>query len=159
EGNGQFVGGAEEQNQLGMSSSPGCPPHSKPSTLTASQPMRSAFREWRTDVHLWMTLIPAALRIGMYCSGLRPPVSTIFTPPSIMAATYSGLGGEESVGRNVRFTPNGLSVMSRQRAISFANSSGVRCVNPVMMPRPPALDTADASSAKPTKCIPPWMIG
>src|SRR4029079_13714703 len=28
-----------------------------------------------------------------------------------------------------------------------------------MSPRPPALDTAAAISAKPTKCIPPWMIG
>src|ERR1700722_10135482 len=28
-----------------------------------------------------------------------------------------------------------------------------------MIPRPPALDTAAASSAKPTKCMPPWMIG
>ena len=30
--------------KLGTSSSPGWPPHSKPSTLTASQPMASAFR-------------------------------------------------------------------------------------------------------------------
>src|SRR5690242_19550837 len=28
-----------------------------------------------------------------------------------------------------------------------------------MMPRPPASDTAAAISAKPTKCMPPWMIG
>ena len=38
--------------KFGMSSSPGCPPHSKPSTLTASQPIDSAFSEWRTEVHL-----------------------------------------------------------------------------------------------------------
>jgi len=38
--------------KFGTSSSPGWPPHSKPSTLTASQPMDSAFSEWRTDVHL-----------------------------------------------------------------------------------------------------------
>jgi hypothetical protein len=31
-----------------------------------------------------------------------------------------------TVGRKVRFTPNGLSVISRQRAISCASSSGVR---------------------------------
>ena len=35
----------------------------------------------------------------------------------------------------------------------------MRCVRPVMMPSPPAFDTAAASSAKPTKCMPPWMIG
>ena len=54
-------------------------------------------------------------------------------------------------GRNVRFTPNGLSVISRQRAISFASSSGVFWVRPVMMPSPPAFETAAASSAKADK--------
>ncbi len=49
---------------LGMSSSPGWPPHSKPSTLTASQPIDSAFSAWRTAVHLWITLIPASFRAG-----------------------------------------------------------------------------------------------
>ena len=47
---------------LGMSSSPGWPPHSKPSTLTASQPICSAFSECRTDVHLWITLMPPAFK-------------------------------------------------------------------------------------------------
>src|SRR3954464_13610257 len=28
-----------------------------------------------------------------------------------------------------------------------------------MMPSPPALETAAANSAKPTKCMPPWMMG
>src|SRR2546428_10630262 len=81
------------------------------------------------------------------------------TPPSAMAAMYSGYGGEASVGRNVRFTPNGWSVISRQRRISLASSSGVFWVRPVISPRPPALETAAASSAKPTKCMPPWMMG
>ena len=75
---------------LGTSSSPGWPPHSKPSTLTASQPIRSAFSECRTEVHLWMTLMPADFSGGRYCSGLRPAVSTILTPPSTIAAMYSG---------------------------------------------------------------------
>ncbi len=47
-------------------------------------------------------------------------------------------------------TANGRSVMSRHRAISSARSAGVFWVSPVMMPSPPALDTAAASSAKPT---------
>ena len=38
--------------KLGISSSPGWPPHSKPSTETASQPMDSAFKACLTDVHL-----------------------------------------------------------------------------------------------------------
>ena len=38
--------------KLGTSSSPGWPPHSKPSTDTASQPIFSAFKACRTEVHL-----------------------------------------------------------------------------------------------------------
>ncbi len=44
----------------------------------------------------------------------------------------------------------GLSVMVLHLAISRARSSGVRWVRPVIVPMPPALDTAAASSAKPT---------
>ena len=90
--NGIFNSSAARGSRImfGMSSSPGWPPHSKPSTLTASQPICSAFSEWRTDVHLWITLMPAAFSAGMYCSGLRPAVSTILTPPSLIAAMYSG---------------------------------------------------------------------
>ena len=51
----------------------------------ASQPTASAFRECRTEVHLWITLIPAAFRPAMYFWGLLPAVSTIFTPLSMMA--------------------------------------------------------------------------
>ncbi len=51
----------------------------------------------------------------------------------LMAAIYSGYGGAEKAGKKVRLTPNGLSVMPRQRAISFASNSGVFCVNPVMI--------------------------
>ncbi|MNL56312.1 hypothetical protein D3C87_1797980 [compost metagenome] len=50
-------------------------------------------------------------------------------------------------GNRVRFTPNGLSVISRQRRISSARSSGVGCVSAVRMPSPPALETAEAISA------------
>ena len=63
---------------------------------------------------------------------------------------YSGYGGASKVGRNVRLTQIGLSVISRHLAISFASFSGVPWVRPVMVPRPPALETAAASSAKPT---------
>ena len=145
--------------KFGTSSSPGCPPHSKPSTLTASQPIFSAFSECRTEVHLWMTLTPCCFSSGIHCSGLRPAVSTIRTPPSTVAWISSAYGGFENVGRNVRFTPIGLSVSSRARRISAASFSCVPCVRPVMMPRPPAFETAAASSARPTKCMPPWMIG
>ncbi len=53
--------------------------------LSASTPMASAFNAWRTDVHLWMTLIPAPLSSGIHFCGLFPAVSTIFTPPSMIA--------------------------------------------------------------------------
>src|SRR5215218_9685630 len=59
----------------------------------------------------------------------------------------------------VRFTPNGWSVISRQRLTSLRRSSGVGCVRPVRMPKPPALETAEASSARPTHCMPPCTIG
>jgi hypothetical protein len=79
-----------------------------------------------------MTLMPAAFISCMYGSGLRPAVSTIRTPPSMIARMYSGYGGLANVGRKVRFTPNGLSVMSRQRAISGPSRSGVCWVRPVI---------------------------
>jgi len=51
----------------------------------ASQPTDSAFSEWRTEVHLWITLMPCSFSVGMNRCGLLPAVSTIFTPPSMMA--------------------------------------------------------------------------
>src|SRR5215813_9455044 len=59
----------------------------------------------------------------------------------------------------VRFTPNGWSVISRQRLISLVRSSGVGWVSAVRTPSAPAFDTAEASSAVPTHCIPPCTIG
>jgi hypothetical protein len=43
----------------GISTSPGCPAHSKPSMLIASTSLRSADRAWHTLVALWMTRTPA----------------------------------------------------------------------------------------------------
>ena len=80
---------AGSSTRLVTSSSPGWPAHSKPSTDTAAQPRLWAFREWRTEVHLWITLTPCSLNRGMNGSGLRPAVSTIFTPASTMAWAYS----------------------------------------------------------------------
>src|SRR6476646_3223306 len=42
----------------GISSSPGCPAHSKPSMLMPSTPRLCAFTACRTEVHLCSTLIP-----------------------------------------------------------------------------------------------------
>lgn len=56
-------------------------------------------------------------------------------------------------------TPNGFLVMVLHRRISFRRSSGVGWVRAVRIPRPPALLTADASSAYPTHCMPPWTMG
>jgi len=44
-------------------------------------------------------------------------------------------------------TPKGLLVMVLHFRISFRRSSGVGCVRAVRIPSPPALLTADASSA------------
>ena len=46
-----------------------------------------ALSAWRTEVHLWMTLMPASLSAGSHFCGLLPAVSTTFTPPSMMAFT------------------------------------------------------------------------
>ena len=56
-------------------------------TLTASQPIASAFSEWRTEVHLWITLMSASFNSGSHFWGLLPAVSTIFTSPSMIAFT------------------------------------------------------------------------
>ena len=113
----------------------------------------------RTLVHLWMTRTPCCLKYGMCGAGLRPAVSTMVTPDSTIAARYSSYGGGLIDGSVVRFTPNGLSVISRHRAISAVNASGVGCVSAVRMPRPPAFDTAAAISARPTHCMPPCTTG
>ncbi len=63
------------------------------------------------------------------------------------------------LGRMVRFTPNGLSVISRQRFNSFARSSGLPAECAVMKPSAPALATAAISSALPTRVMPPQVIG
>ena len=73
----------------GMSSSPGWPAHSKPSMEMASTPIRSADSAWRTEVHLWITLTPAALNSSTCSCGLLPAVSTILTPESMIACRYS----------------------------------------------------------------------
>jgi hypothetical protein len=62
-------------------------------------------------------------------------------------------------GRSVMLTPKGLLVIVLHFRISFRRSSGVGCVSAVRMPSPPALLTADASSAYPTHCMPPWTTG
>ncbi len=87
--NGIFSSSAARGSRMkfGTSSSPGWPPHSKPSTLTASQPIASAFSEWRTEVHLWITLMSASFNSGSHFWGLLPAVSTIFTSPSMIAFT------------------------------------------------------------------------
>ena len=59
----------------------------------------------------------------------------------------------------VKFTPKGLLVISRVRAISFSRSSGVGWVSAVRKPKAPALATAEINSARPTHCMPPWTMG
>ncbi len=50
--------------------------------------------------------------------GLLPAVSTMRMPLSMITCMYSAYGGGVMAGRMVRFTPNGRSVIVRQRAIS-----------------------------------------
>ena len=72
---------------------------------------------------------------------------------------YASYGGGLIVGRIVRLTSKGRTVSCRQRAITAPSASGVGCVSAVRIPSPPALETAAASSAVPTHCMPPCTIG
>ena len=65
------------------------PAHSKPSIDTASTPSAAALTAWRTEVALWMTLMPAPWKSGRWSAGFEPAVSTTGTPDSTMAARYS----------------------------------------------------------------------
>ena len=67
--------------------------------------------------------------------------------------------GDIVVGNTVTFTPKGFDVMLRQRSTSAASAAGEGWVSAVSKPSPPALETADASSATPTDCMPPCTIG
>lgn len=62
-------------------------------------------------------------------------------------------------GSSVMLTANGFLVMVRQRRISSRRAAGVVKMRAVMMPRPPALDTAAARSAVPMCIMPPWTTG
>jgi len=115
-----------------------------------------------TDVHLWMTLIPAAFNAGMYCSGLRPAVfddldSAFPDRGNIFRIGRRAEGRQEcQVSRPRRLVGH----VSRHRAISLASNSGVRCVNPVMTPRPARVRYRGPRVRRSRhKCIPPWMIG
>src|SRR3954451_17198740 len=143
----------------GTSSSPGWPAHSKPSIETASTPRLSALRAWRTEVALWMTLMPCLWNSWTCSAGLEPAVSTMSTPDSMIAWRYSAYGGGLIAGRIVRLTPKTRSVSSHVRAISSASASGVGWVSAVRNPSAPALATAATRSARPTHCIPPCTIG
>ena len=98
--------------------------------------------EYQKAVPMMMTAagtVPAAkvLVVGAGVAGLQA-IATAKRLGAIVSAT------------DVRLTAKGLSVISLHRAISFASFSGVPCVRPVIVPRPPAFDTAAASSANPT---------
>ena len=64
-------------------------------------------------------------------------------------------GGGPMVGSTVRLTPKGLLVSVFSRRISLRAPSGEPALCEVNMPRPPALDTAAASSTVPTPVRPP----
>ena len=59
---------------------------------------------------------------------------------------------------SMTLTPNGLSVQPLHFWISARRISGGMWPAP-MMPRPPAFETAEASSAVPIQAMPPWKIG
>mmetsp|Transcript_11156 Transcript_11156/g.35359 ORF Transcript_11156/g.35359 Transcript_11156/m.35359 type:complete len:255 (-) Transcript_11156:15-779(-) len=155
--------------RLPTSSRPGWPAHSKPSTERMSTPYFSALRAWRTDVHLWMQVTPAALACLMMPSSCLPPlpaVSITGTRSSAMIRANPSYGGGRAAGRIVRFTPKGLSpqslLASRIHARPFSTISS-SVFPPALwiakMPRPPASETAAASCGVPTPVMPPITMG
>ena len=118
--------------KFGMSSSPGWPPHSKPSTLTASQPMRLglqrvAHRRALVD-HLDAVLACSA---GSHFCGIVARGLDDRTPLSMIALDEARVVGRRAnAGRKVRFTPNGWSVIVPAAADLRGQFSGVPCVSP-----------------------------
>ena len=51
--------------------------------------LATAETEWRTEVHLWITLTPLSLKRGRWSVGARPAVSTILIPEVMIASRYS----------------------------------------------------------------------
>ena len=99
-------------------------------------------RPWRTEVHLGS---PDAGFLKLWAGGFgivaRGP--TIFTPDWQITSMHSP--GRTRVGRMVRFTPNGWSVIPAAPDL-LARSSGVGWVRPVIA-EAPALETAEATGA------------
>ena len=85
--NGIFSSSAARGSRMkfGMSSSPGWPPHSKPSTLTASQPMRLGLQRVAHRRALVDDLDAGLMQPAATSAGLFPAVSTMRTPSSTMA--------------------------------------------------------------------------
>ena len=130
------------------------PPDSVPSATTASAPPRSMSFASATLATTGITLIPAAFHISMYFAGFPAPVVTTFTFSSAITFAISSASGFMSI----KFTPKGLSVSFFAAWICSLTQDAGAPPAPIM-PRPPALDTALASSWVATQAIPPWMTG
>jgi hypothetical protein len=96
-----------------------------------------------SDGTTWKTVSPAALSCAVYLRGSPAEVVTNFTPCSTTKSTIVGSRTKSWA----MLTPKGRSVRSRILRISsrIASSSPEEVS---MMPRPPALETADASGAR-----------
>ena len=94
--------------------------------------------------------MPISFKAGIYTPGLPAPVVITGTRSSTTTSITSFTKGDI----NIILQPNGLLVRSLTLRISLRKISGGICPAPIM-PRPPASDTADASSAVPNQAIPP----
>jgi hypothetical protein len=83
---------------------------------------------------------PAAFSVGSSLAGDPAEVLTNFTPDLATRSTIRGSRMKSSG----KFTPNGLSVSPFIFSIS-ARQASTSPLEVSMMPRPPALETADAS--------------
>ena len=130
------------------------PPPSPPSTTRPSTPASTAFRAARSVGTTWNTVSPAAFSCSVYRVGSPAEVVTNFTPWSMTKSTMAG----SRTNSWAMFTPKGWSVRSRIFSISPRTASSSPD-DVSMMPRPPALETADASWARAIQPIGACTIG
>ena len=99
--------------------------------------------------------MPASFRAGMYLPGLPAPVVTTGTRSCATTCANSSAHGCMSM----MFTPKGLSVMARQRAICSRSSCAVRTPPAAMTPSAPAFEQTAANSPVAMFAMPPCMMG
>src|SRR6185369_7510509 len=130
------------------------PPPSPPSTTSPSTPASMAFVAAAIDGTTWKTVRPSDFSASQYLLGSPAEVVTNLPPWSATNLTMSG----SRTNAWATLMPHGLSVRVRIFLTSSFTSSR-RPEEVSMIPKPPALDTAEASCARAIQPIGACTIG